>query len=111
MPATSIPLHELIGDNSAAVVLDLMAGLITAALGRRVETLHPAEVVIGQEARVNLMLHRDLPPHPLIVNRRERFQVDFVQQLPVQRELQFLVFRLESRFGTSGILQQPLLPG
>jgi hypothetical protein len=27
--------------------------------------LHPAEVVIGRGARVNLLLHRDLPPHPL----------------------------------------------
>lgn len=65
MATTSIPLHELVGDNTPVVVIDLMAGLIGAALARSVNVLHPAEVVIGRGARVNLMLHRDLPPHPL----------------------------------------------
>lgn len=65
MATTSIPLHELVGDNSPTVIIDLMSGLASAALARSVLVLHPAEVVIGRGARVNLLLHRDLPPHPL----------------------------------------------
>lgn len=65
MATTSIPLHELVGDNGPALVLDLIAGLVSAALAKNVAVLHPAEVAIGRGARVNLQLHRDLPPHPL----------------------------------------------
>ncbi len=51
-----------------------------------------------------------LAAHALVVDGGQRLQVDLVQQLAVQRELEFLVLRLERRLRAAGVAQQPLLP-
>lgn len=65
MAATSLPFHDVLGDNSPAVVVDLLAGLIGAALAVGADTIHPIEVVIGTGARVNLTQKRGIAPHPV----------------------------------------------
>jgi hypothetical protein len=48
--------------------------------------------------------------HPLVVDARERLQVDLVHQLAVQGELELLVFRLQRSFGLAAVLEQALFP-
>jgi len=52
----------------------------------------------------------DFAADSLIVNRSECFEVDLVDQLPVKRELEFLILRLERRFAPRRALQEPMLP-
>ena len=49
--------------------------------------------------------------HALVVDGRQRLQVDLVQQLAVERELQFLIFRLQAGLLAARVLEQPLFPG
>jgi hypothetical protein len=53
----------------------------------------------------------DFAAHALVVDGRQRLQIDLVDQLAVQGELQFLVFGLESVLGlVAAALEQALLP-
>ena len=49
--------------------------------------------------------------HALVVDGGQRFQVDLVHQLAVQRELELLIFGLQVGLLAACVLQQPLFPG
>jgi hypothetical protein len=65
MVGTSVPLHELVGETPPAVILDLVSGLVTAALASGLDHFHPAQVRLGTGARVALAKWGDAPPHPV----------------------------------------------
>ena len=76
-----------------------------------VENLFDDPVLFHQAERRLLFFHQlgdggaDLRAHPLAGHRGQRFQVDPVQQLAVERELQLLVFRSVALAG-----EQPVDP-
>ena len=74
-----------------------------------VQNLFDDAVLFHQAEGRLLFLHQlghgraDLRAHPLAGHRGERFQVDAVEQLAVERELQLLVFRSVALLGEKAV--------